>query len=167
MIRHALLVMTLAASLVGAGCATQAAYNPFKITQDDFYGRVKIIALAPVLIPGDVENPEPAAAKFESLIQAKLRDAGFSVVPSREYAEIFKRMAQTVGGYFDPVTGRRDESKSKMVREYTLREVNMKFNASAVLYPIVRVVKATFAGGRAKWDGVTDPTATGGFMALL
>lgn len=167
MIRHSLLVVTLAVSLVGAGCATQAPYNPFKVAQNDFYATVKVIALAPVLFPGDIENPELAAAKFESLLQAKLREAGFTVVPAKEYAEIFKRMAQTVGGYFDPVTGRRDESKSKIVREHTLRELNTKFSAGAVLYPTVRVVKAAFAGGRAKWDGASEPISAGGFLATL
>ena len=167
MIRHSLLGMTLAVSLVGAGCATGAPYNPFKIAQDEFYGKIKVIALAPVVFPRDVEDPEPAAVTFESLIQAKLQEAGFSVVPSREYAETRKRMAQTVGGVFDPVTGRPDESKSKIVQEHTLRELNTKFNATAVLYPSVRAVKAAFNVGLARWDGTSEPIAAGGFLSTL
>ena len=47
----------LIVGLIQLGCATTAPYNPFKIAQDEFYAKTKTIALAPIAIPGDLENP--------------------------------------------------------------------------------------------------------------
>jgi hypothetical protein len=151
-----LLISALAAALIEAGCATTAPYNPFKISQDEFYSRTKIIALAPVTIPQNLEDPEPVKAKLESLIEAKLRGAGFAVVPSRESMAIWKRMTEQVGGLFDPATGQRDESKFKVVRDYTLRELNTKFNVDAWLHPHVLVARAPWSGVTATWHGTTE-----------
>jgi hypothetical protein len=154
--------------LIGGGCATTPPYNPFKIAQEEFYGKIKTIALAPVGVPMGLEDPDPVKAKFESLVEAKLREAGFSVVSSRESAGIFESMNKQLGGMFDPVTGKRDETKFKTVREHFLREVQTKFKADAVLYPNIRVVTASFAGGQASWDGTKESlSTTEGFMGLL
>lgn len=142
--------------MIGAGCATTPPYNPFKIPQDELYGKIKTIALAPVAVPEGLEDPQPVKAMFASLIEAKLREAGFSTVPSAEYAEIWKRMTEKVGGYFDPVTGKRDESKFKALRKHCLRELSTKYNANAVVYPEIRFVKANFSGNTASWHGTSE-----------
>lgn len=162
--RQAVLLVTLVVALIGGGCATTPPpYNPFRISQEEFQAKIKMIALAPVAIYGDLDDPEPVKAKFESLIEAKLRDGGLSVVPSREVAPIWKRMSEQVGGYFDPVTGKRDETKFRTVREHTLREINTKFNADAMLYTSIVPVKAEWSGRTASWDGVEEPIrSTGG-----
>lgn len=98
MLQPLLLLITLVAVLVGVGCASTPRYNPFKIPQDDFYGKIKTIALAQVRVPRDLEDPTPVRSRFESLIDAKLREAGFSTVPSREFEAIFDRVAQQRGG---------------------------------------------------------------------
>jgi hypothetical protein len=168
MLRQSLLTAVLATTLIGGGCATTAPYNPFKIAQEEFYGKIKTIALAPVGVPRDLEDPDPVKAKFEPLIEAKLREAGFSVVPSRESAEIFDKMNKQLGGIFDPVTGKRDETKFKTVREHALRELSTKFKADAVLYPNIRAGSARFAGGQANWDGTSESlSTTEGFMGML
>src|SRR3970040_136883 len=92
MLRQSLLAAALATTLIVGGCATTPPYNPLKGTPEDFYGKIKTIALAPVGVPRDLETPDPVKAKFEPLIEAKLREAGFSVVPSRESAGIFASM---------------------------------------------------------------------------
>ncbi len=155
--------------LVASGCATtKVPYNPFKIPEEEFHAKIKMIALAPVSIPNGLENPEQVKAKFESLVEAKLREQGFTVIPSREYEEIWKKMTNQVGGFFDPVTGKRDESKFKAVMTHTLREMNAKFKADAVLYASVYVVSAPFANNTARWDGVSESLTTGGaFLALF
>ena len=168
MLRQSLLAAALATTLIVAGCATTPPYNPFKIAQEEFYGKIKTIALAPVGVPTDLEDPDPVKAKFEPLIEAKLREAGFSVVPSRESAGIFESMNKQLGGIFDPVTGKRDDTKFKTVREHALRELSTKFKADAVLYPNIRVGTASFAGGRANWDGTSESLSpTEGFMGML
>lgn len=143
--------------LIGAGCATTTPYNPFKISQEEFNLRTKTIALAPVYIPEGLEEPDPVKIKFESLIESRLREAGFLVIPSREYAEIWKRMTDLVGGYFDPTTGKRDETKFKTVQDYTLRELNTKFNMDSLLYPSILVFNVNWSGSTVYWHGTSEP----------
>lgn len=75
-------------TLIVLGCATAPPYNPFKLDENEFYSKVKIIALAPIIVPADLENPEQVKAQFESLSEAKLHEAGFSTIPPDEYATI-------------------------------------------------------------------------------
>jgi len=166
--RQSLLTAALTTTLIVAGCATAPPYNPFKITEEEFRGKIKTIALSPVAVPADLADSDPVKAKFESLIQAKLREAGFSVVPSQETAEIFNNMNKQLGGIFDPVTGKRDETKFKAAREHALRELNTKFKADAVLYPSISAGTARFGGGKASWGGTSESVAISeGFLAAL
>ena len=71
-------------------------------------------------------------------------------------------MSEQVGGYFNPVTGKRDETKFKTVREYTLREISTKFNADAILYAAIVPVRAQWSGRTASWDGVEEPIKSTG-----
>lgn len=155
---------------VASGCATtQPPYNPFKIPEAEFRDKIHTIALSPVILPDGLEEPDNVKEKFESLINAKLRGMGFTVVPSKEYSAVWKQMTEQLGGYFDPVTGKRDETKYKAVRTHSLREMNTKFKADAILHSIVRVVQARFSSNTARWDGVTENIqASGGtWKALL
>ncbi len=162
MIRQSLLIAILAFVTMGVAHAAKAPpYDPFKTPQPDFYTKIKTIALAPVSgVSEDLENHEQVVAKFEEYINNKLRQAGFSVVASDEYAKILKRMTEQVGGYFDPVTGKRDEAKLKSALEHTRRELATSVNADAVLFPHFVVVKANFAGGRVSWDGTWESVLT-------
>lgn len=155
--RQSLLFITLAVALIGAGCATgPPPYNPFKVAQDEIYAKAKTVALAPVLVPVDIADPEPVRAKFESILEAKLREAGFLVVPPKEAGGIWKQMTEQVGGIFDPLTGKRDEARFKTVREHTLRELRTKFKADAVLHPSIVPVRAKWEGMTASWDGTEE-----------
>lgn len=166
--RASLLWPSLLAALIAAGCgAKRAPYNPFQVSRDQFYGNLKTIALAPVRVPGDLEDPEPVRAKFESLLEAEFREAGFTVVPPKEAEAIWSDMAEQVGGFYDPVTGERDPSKADAVREHTLRELKTRFNADALLYPSVQVVQARFEKDKAVWDGTEEKLAGGGIWKLL
>lgn len=164
MVRRWLPLGVLLIALIGAGCAPAgtAPYNPLKISAQDFKSKVKTIALAAVVIPRDIEIPDRAMNTFESLIAAKLRDAGFSVIPSRESEEIRQRMTQQMGGYFDPRTEElTDEAKFKTVREHILRELNVKFKADAVLHPSIRLFNAPWNLGTANWHGTTESIKPG------
>ena len=155
------LIAIIVIILISSGCPKTVPYNPFKITQEEFYSKIKTIALAPVDIPGDLENKDQLKTKFEALVESKLHEAGFVVIPSREYGETWERMTKQMGGYFDAVTGKRDESKYKAVKEYTLRELRTKFNADAVLYSGVRVVTAPFSRDTASWHETSEALSSG------
>jgi hypothetical protein len=139
------------------GCATPPPpYEPFKTSREELFAKVKTIALAPVRIPADIEDQEPVRKKFESLIEAKLREAGFVVIPSSEYEALWKRTTEQMGGVYDPMTGKPDEAKTKAVITHTLRELQRTANAEAVLYSRVQPVVARFFNGMAKWDGTSE-----------
>jgi len=164
-----LLFVVVVAALAVAGCETTTdSYNPFKIDQEKFYATTKTIALAPIVVQANVEASEQKKDKFESHIENKLREAGFSVVPSKEYGDIWKRMSEQTGGYFDPVTGNRDEAKFKSIQERTFQELERKFNVNAILYSSILIVKASFNNYVAEWDGTEESfDARHGFIQFL
>lgn len=155
-------LVMFAVALIASGCATTTPYNPFKVTREEIYDKTRTIVLAPVAMPSGLDDPEPAKNTFQRLIEAKLQEARFMVVPSEKYAEIWKEMTEQVGGYFDPVSGKRDESKYKTVREHTFQELKTKFNADATLYPVIWVAKVNWSGTMARWHGASEPIMSTG-----
>lgn len=158
-------IITIIIGLIQLGCATTV-YNPFKIDQDKFFSKTTTVALLPITLPEGVEDPEPVKAKFESLIEAKLHEAGLSIVKSKETDAVWNQMKEQMGGFFDPITGKIDEEKKKSAKEHARRELNMKFNADAVLIPSIQIVNAQFDGGWAKWNGVQESIALGSPWSL-
>ena len=153
-------------ALIGASCATTPPYNPFKVSQEQIHARTKTIGLTPISVPEGIPDPQSVKVKFESLIEAKLREAGFLTVPSNEFGEIWKRMTEQVGGYFDPISGKRDESKLKTVREYTYRELSTKFNADAILHSHFQVFKVNWSRRIARWHGASESIMPAGQQVL-
>ena len=145
--RQFILLVTVLIALIEVGCATTTPYNPFKIDQNKFYANTKTIALAPCWVRPDLEVSEQVIDKFELIIADKLREAGFLVVPSKHYRDIWKRMIEQMGGYFDPKTGKRDESKFKAIQEHCYREIGRKFKSDAVLISRILIVEAPFYPG--------------------
>lgn len=140
--------------LLATSCTvpTRVPYNPFRVPLEEFYGKIGIITLAPLAVPEGLTDRSGAREKFEELISGKLRGAGFSVVDSKEYDEIWKREVEREGGYFDPITGKRDQSKLKAIVARTRQELISRYKMDAVLYSHIRVVRATFWGNWAQWD---------------
>jgi len=165
-------LLVLVAAL--AGCAIAPPSNPFQISEEQFRTRVKRIALAPIAVLPHLGISESAKTRFDSLIEAKLQEAGFATLSAKNWGEIFTRIEQEVGGLFDPRTGSLDETKVKTVLARTANEVRSKFQFDAVLFPRVHVVKASWGGFRAEWDGVSEtlgslffaPNASGTMSAL-
>lgn len=153
-------------ALIGAGCATTPPYNPFKVSQEQIYAKTKTVAMTPISVPEGIPDPQSVKAKFESLLEAKLEEAGFLIVPSNEFAQIWKRMTEQVGGYFDPISGKRDESKFKTVLEYTCREVSTKFKADALLHSYIRVFKVNWSRPVARWHGTSESIMPTGQQVL-
>ena len=160
---------TFTAILVSmTACAATTAYNPFKVPQADIKNKVKVVALAPINFPTDIDNAEAIKATFESLVTAKLREGGFTVVPSPEYGQIWKDMTEKLNGIFDPMTGKRDQQKYKTAREHTLRELASRTKADGLLDFAVVPVKAGFRLNVASWHGTSEDLVPGGvFTAVL
>ena len=148
-----------------AACATAPPYNPFQISEEQFHTKVKRIALAPIAVPPQLGVSESAKLRFDSLIEAKLQEAGFATFPAKNWGEVFARMQQEVGGVFDPRTGSPDETKTKTVFARTTDEIRSRFQFDTVLLPRVHVVKAQWSSASARWDGVSESLASG--LAVL
>src|SRR5438552_8666108 len=101
--RFALQVSAIVACACGS---TQKPYNPFKVPRESFYPALKTVALVPVRLPSDLEDPEPVRALFAGSIEAKLKKAGNSVAPGSDVGPIIEAKLKESGGMFDPTTGK-------------------------------------------------------------
>src|SRR5690348_8876577 len=147
--RHTCLAALVAAGL-GVGCAGHSHYDPFLVPQDRIYGSVKTIALAPVTEPDELGRADLTRGRFDSLIAAELRNAGFTVVPPEESAAIWKRLTDSLGGLFSAATGERDTVKLNVARSAAMAELHARFQADAWLHPGIVFASAKFDGGDAE-----------------
>ena len=148
------------------GCAGHQAFDPWLVPRDSFLAGTDTIALSPLGFPDALEQPEPVRATFDSLLPEALRAAGFAVVPSDIASDIWNHGADSIGGYYDPMTGEPDTSKLNPLRRYFKRRLRQEHGADAVLFPEIVVVDAPYSGGSAAWDGASQSVA-GFFRQLL
>lgn len=154
-------------ALALAGCSAAPPSNPFKIPRADVAARIKTIALSPVELSRDLEGAEAVRFKFETLVAAKLREGGFRVAPSAEYAAIWRQKAAGLGGIFDSVTGKRNEAKTRTAREQTLRALETAAGADALLDCALVTVRAEFTANLAEWDGMAEYVPQSGAWSLF
>ena len=131
-------------------------YSQDEVPQENLRGKINIIALAPLILPEGLTEHGTAGQTFEDLITTRLKETGFSVVGSKIYNEIWKREAETLGGYFDPISGKKDKEKLKTILIRTREELIAKYRIDAILYPQIRIVEATFANDSAHWHGTSE-----------
>lgn len=143
--------------------------DPFIIPRAILRSKVKVVALADVTVPDGMQDPTPVIEQFDSLIEARLRQAGFSVVRPQSYENVWAGIVRELEGLTDPETGERDRGRVTEAMFRTISRLKAGFGLDAVLVPGVIVVEAPFASGRAYWDGTTQSIKTGnivrGFLA--
>ncbi len=152
----------LAATFLLVGClttVTEQPYNPFLVPADTVRSVVSTVIVTPTVPPEGVFVSATAALQIDTTIEARLRQAGYSVVPAAEYSRIWDGILLQMGGFFDPITGQRDEEKFQVARKELLRELNGRFDTQVLLYSELQVVDALVEGGVASWDGVTHDIA--------
>lgn len=149
------------------GCATAPSNNPFLISEKDFFAESRPFVLVPVGMPRWADETDPVKRKFESLITGKLQGAQFEVLPTTVYGEIWDGMTTRMGGYYDRISGKRDEKKFDAVMEHTLRELHRKVGEVLVLHPNLEVVHAMLSYGGATWDGTREEFQTYGFKGTI
>ena len=71
--------------------------NPFVVPQEGFGARVTRLALAPTLLLSPIEDASPVALEFDSLIEATVREASFTLVPAREWSAVLEEVATVIG----------------------------------------------------------------------
>jgi hypothetical protein len=145
-----------------AGCATPTPYDPYLIPRSEFGAKVRTLALAGPWVSSDIEDPEPVKETFARLIQSKLQRMGFETVAWEEQERIWEQTTTDVGGFFDPLTGKRDEEKFEVVRRHMLDELEREFGADALLHASLGVMAAEFSNSDAHWCGASQSVKTGG-----
>ena len=148
----------LAATFLSVGClttVTEQPYNPFLAPADTVRSVVNTVIVTPTVPPEGVLVSAMSARRIDLVIEARLRQGGYSVVPATEYSRIWDGILLQMGGFFDPITGQRDEEKFKTARKELLRELKGRFDTQVLLYTELQVVDASVDNGVAAWDGVT------------
>jgi hypothetical protein len=128
-------------------------YDPFLVPRDTVLRTVTAIVVTPIVPPGDMFVSEQADRLITGVLEARLREGGFSVVPALEYSRIWDGIIRQMGGFFDPLTGERDEQKFELARTELLRELQGRYHTQVLLYAELEIVDAYVENGVAKWDG--------------
>jgi len=131
-------------------------YSQPKASQEDFQGKINTITLTSLTLPEDLIEHGIAGQQFENLITTRLKEAGFSVIGSKIYDEIWRHETEASGGYFDPISGKTDKARLKNILTRTREELISKYRIDAILFPQIKVVEATFAHDSAHWHGTSE-----------
>jgi hypothetical protein len=114
---------TAALALAVALAAPSLADDLFRVPKDQVVSRVHVIALAPLRVATRDAMPPEIEARWESVLSAELAAAGAKVVPSPEYARVWRGLAEQLGGIWDPVTGDANDEKRVAARRHTFGEL--------------------------------------------
>jgi len=95
-------------------------------------------------------------AAFDSLIAARLTRAGLRVVSGTQVDVIWRRLVDSVQGFYDPLTGELVEAEYFAVVTGTARELRARHGAVRWLRPTIAPVEVVFDKGKAEWHGVTE-----------
>lgn len=131
-----------------------SAYDQYLIPEAEFRVKVNKVVVAPVVLQTDIAVPESILVQLDSLIQRKLTAAGLGVVPSFVYEEIWNRLNEEAGGFFDPYTGVRDDERFNAAVSALKQQLRDEFGPDAIVYPEIWPVNAPVSYGTAQWDGV-------------
>lgn len=162
---HGKTLTFVAITWIAAGCGGKP-YDPWLAPETEFRSAVRHIAITSVGAPAELENPEPMRLLFDSLMSARLEAAGFRITPSSRVRQIWDHVLDSLGGYFDPITGRPDTAKARAALTYVVQTLQREDSADAVLFPSVVIVSAEFSERKARWDG-TSQTIEGFGSAFL
>ncbi len=167
--RRGIAWVTLCTIGLGWGCTPPGLpeVDPFLVPPAEFFGSVATIVATPVILPEGIDAPDSVLTWFENLIEETLEDAGFTVVPKRAYVDIWTRITDAAGGFFDPFTGELDEQRYQVGLDELFAELNERYSPDAILYPELWIVEAPTSGGYARWDGAVQPVGTSATSAVL
>jgi hypothetical protein len=114
------------------------------------------LAQAPVRISFRLPQSEAVRSTYDSLLGARLREQGFDVVPPVVYDSLWLYFRDSVGGFYDPFTGRVIDSLFQAVDGRTRDSLRMGYGAQAVAYSALSVLNLPFSGGKVEWFGAVE-----------
>ncbi len=145
----------------GAGCLSgkSTILTPLGIVEmepEKLPAETTKLALARTVVILDLFDTEPIAAEFDSLIEATVREAGFTIVPREEMDNILDGAIEKVNGKYDAITGKPDSATQAAVRRVTFEALRSQFDTEAVLFPTIEKVSIEFTKGTVKWLGASE-----------
>lgn len=143
--------LTMCLTLAGSGLPAQAVR----------------LAQSPVRVHSRLTQAEPVLSLFDSLLGVRLREQGFQLVPPTVYDSLWLHFRDSVGGYYDPFTGRVVDSLFLVVWRRTRDSLATGYGAQAVVYAALQVLQLPFGGGKVEWFGAAEETGGRGGVAGL
>lgn len=143
--------LTICLALSGSGLSAQA---------------VRLVQ-TPVRVAFPLSQAAPVRSMFDSLLGARLSEQGFQVVPAPVYDSIWLRFRDSVGGFYDPFTGRVVDSLFLVVWRRTSETLAAGYGAQAIAYATLQVLQLPFGGGKVEWFGAAEESGGRGGVAGL
>ncbi len=132
------------------------AYDQFTVPPAKFLETIRTIALFSLSADSDEDIPPCVDSIAEHVVTTRLEAAGFSVIPSFVQEEIWTRITEDAGGFYDPLTGELDQERfDDAVRQFRA-ELAAKEAPDATLYPHIWRAEVDAVLGKATWDGVSE-----------
>lgn len=124
----------------------------------DFRTSTGTLALASTrVMVRDIYDLDHVIAEFDSLVEAKFRAGGFSVVRAARFDETVERVTEEIGGVYDPKTGERDEGKVQMVYRRALANLRKEIDPDVLIIPTIEVVQIEIdKTNKAEWLGTSE-----------
>lgn len=160
-------LLVCAVSLALSGCFPQLPpESPFRMPEAPFRRQVGTVCQEELQVnPTPPDGAKNNVTQFETLLTEELQHASIKVIPAVKTMAIVKQVREAEGGYFDPYTGLRDETKYQLIRQRTFKALHDQLGCDARLIPAITIVTATWAAGRAQWDGSSEWLSGGGGSA--
>lgn len=161
----------VAALALAAGCfghTSAPPYDPFRTPRVQVAATMRVVALAPMKVPKDLESADFVKARFLATVDAQLREAGLVVVPAPDVGPVVDAVFEARGGFFDPKTGQVDEAKLLGARKEVVDRLAAKFGrVDGIVFTDLRVVNARVVRDSATWDHASEWAATSSWKSLL
>ncbi len=141
-------------SQLACASAQPSAYDQFTVPPETFLETTRTIALFP--LSADVHMPQCVDSIAEHAMTVELEAAGLSLVPSFVQQEIWMRIVEDAGGFYDPLTGELHEARAAAGLQQFRAELQAKEAPDAILYPYVSAVEVSAVAGKARWDGTSE-----------
>jgi hypothetical protein len=128
--------------------------------------RPRIVAVSRLHADRELRPLEARAREiFGPAIEARLREAGYRVIPARVTDSVWIAHRDSAGGFYDPITGRVIDQKLDLIWKGTRQALASQFAAHAWLHVNLISVAPGFSGDHAEWHGTSEGTGGRGGMA--
>lgn len=129
---------------------------------------IKTVGVMPIRVPGYLPDIDGVTQRYETEVQARLKAAGFEVVGPAAMREINARLARSMGGLYDPMTGEPQEDKVEAHTKFARTEYLSAHKVDGFLKMAIVQRTARSSGMTANWDGVKERvTGQSGFKSVM